>query len=99
MGWRIGGEAARGLLELAFAPRAVATARLVPRNRDVDEPLEEVALARRRRAPLELELLVRGEVLAPARISSSPGSSPFRRILAVGPAGATSRGACRRSCS
>ena len=38
--------------------------RLVPGDRDVDEPLVEVALLGRRRAPRELELLVRGEELS-----------------------------------
>jgi hypothetical protein len=54
------------LLELPLAPDAPAAARLVPRDRDVDEALEEVALVRRGRAPGVLELLVGGEVVARA---------------------------------
>jgi hypothetical protein len=59
-------EAPRRLLELALAADPVPAAGLVPRDRDVDEPLVEVALLRRRRAPRQLELLVRGEELAAA---------------------------------
>src|SRR5919197_6412617 len=47
------------LLELPLAADAVAAPGLVPRDRNVDEPLIEVALLRRRRAPRQLELLVR----------------------------------------
>ena len=54
------------LLELALGTDAVAAPRLVPRNRDVHESLEEVTLVRRRRAPLVFQLLVRREVLAAA---------------------------------
>ena len=54
-------EASRCLFELPLAPPAVAATRLVPRDRDVHEALEEVALVGRRRTPLELELLVSGE--------------------------------------
>jgi hypothetical protein len=59
-------EAPRRLLELALAADPVPTAGLVPRDRDMDEPLVEVALLRRRRAPRQLELLVRSEELAAA---------------------------------
>ena len=62
--WGIRAEAPRRLLELALAADAVPAAGLVPRDGDVDEPLVEVALLRRRRAPRQLELLVRGEELA-----------------------------------
>lgn len=54
------------LRELALRSDLASAARLVPRDRDVDEPLEEVALVGRRGAPGVLELLVRGEVLAGA---------------------------------
>jgi hypothetical protein len=62
----VGPEAAGGLLQLPLAPDAVAAPGLVPRDRDVDEPLEKVALLWRRRPPDVLERLVRLEVLAPA---------------------------------
>jgi hypothetical protein len=61
---RVRPEAPRRLLELTLAADPVPAAGLVPRDRDVDEPLVEVALLRRRRAPGQLELLVRGEELA-----------------------------------
>lgn len=37
---------------------------MVPRDRDVDEPLEEVLFVRAGGSPGQLELLVRGEELA-----------------------------------
>jgi len=61
-----GPEPAGGLLQLPLAADAVAAARLVPGDGDVDEALEEVALLRLGRAPGVLELLVGGEELAPA---------------------------------
>lgn len=64
MSRRVGLEPPRRLLELPLAADAVASARLVPGDRDVDEALKEVALLRRRRAPGVLERLVRGEELA-----------------------------------
>jgi hypothetical protein len=63
---RVGAEPALRLLELALAPDGVASAGLVPGDRDVDEPLEEVALLCGRRAPRVLENLVRREELAAA---------------------------------
>jgi hypothetical protein len=58
-------KAARGLRELALARDCAARHRcVVPRDRDVDEALEEVALVGRRCAPRVLERLVRREVLA-----------------------------------
>ena len=54
------------LRELPFAAGPVPALGVVPGDRDVDEPLEEVALVPGRRAPLVLELLVRVEVLARA---------------------------------
>jgi hypothetical protein len=60
---RVGREPPGRLLELALAADAVAASGLVPRDRDVDEPLEEVAFLGRRRPPRVLELLVGGEEL------------------------------------
>jgi hypothetical protein len=48
---RVRPEPPARLLELPLAPDAVPAPGLVPRDRDVDEPLEEVALARGGRAP------------------------------------------------
>jgi hypothetical protein len=62
----VGPEAAGGLLQLPFAADAVAAPGLVPGDREVDEPLEEVALLGRRGAPRVLELLVGREELAAA---------------------------------
>ena len=61
---RVRAEPPRRLLELALAADPVPAPGLVPRDGDVDEPLVEVAFLRRRRAPRQLELLVRGEELA-----------------------------------
>ena len=61
---RVGREPAGRLFELALAADPVPAAGLVPRDRDVDEPLVEVTLLRRRRPPRQLELLVRREELA-----------------------------------
>jgi len=61
---RVGAEPARRFLELAFAARTPTAPGLVPGDGNVDEPLQEVSLLRRRLAPLVLELLVRGEELA-----------------------------------
>ena len=52
------------LLELPLAADAVPAPGLVPRDRDVDEALEEVLLGRLGCPPRELELLMRGEELA-----------------------------------
>lgn len=57
-------EAALGLLELPLEADAVPAAGLVPRDDDVDEPLEEVLLLGLGRAPGVLERLVGGEVVA-----------------------------------
>jgi len=57
-------EAPESLRELTLGADPSSASRLIPRDRDVHEPLEEVALLGRRRAPRVLELLVRGEVLA-----------------------------------
>lgn len=58
---RVRAEAPRRLLELALGADPVAPPGLVPRDRDMDETLEEIALGGGRGAPRELELLVRGE--------------------------------------
>jgi hypothetical protein len=60
---RVRAQPPGGLLELALAPDAILSARLVPGDRDVDEPLEEVPLLLRRRTPRVLELFVRREEL------------------------------------
>jgi hypothetical protein len=59
----VGREAPLRLLELPLAADPSPAAGLIPRDSDVDEALVEVALAARRRAPRELELLVRREEL------------------------------------
>jgi hypothetical protein len=61
---RVARKASRRLLQLPLAADAVAAARLVPGDRDVDEALEEVALRLAGRPPRGLELLVRREELA-----------------------------------
>jgi len=63
---RVRTEAPLSLLELALAADAVAAARLVPGDSDVDESLEKVALRRLGRAPRVLQFLVCREELAPA---------------------------------
>ncbi|HXY85327.1 MAG TPA: hypothetical protein VEH52_07565 [Gaiellaceae bacterium] len=63
---RVGTEATNRLLELSLRPDPASPRCLVPRDRDVDEPLQEVALLGRRSTPRVLELLVRREVLARA---------------------------------
>ena len=57
-------EAARCFLELPLAPRLVLAARVVPRDGNVDEALQEVSLRAGRFSPFVLELLVRLEVRA-----------------------------------
>jgi hypothetical protein len=64
VGGPVGLQASGRLLQLPLAADAVPTAGLVPRDGDVDEALEEVALGRLGRAPDVLEDLVGGEVLA-----------------------------------
>jgi hypothetical protein len=59
-------EAAGRLLELPLAAGPVAATRLVPRDDDMHEALEEVLLSGIRGAPGILERLVRREVLAGA---------------------------------
>ncbi len=57
-------QPASRLRKLPLAPGPVASAGVVPGNRDVDEALEEVLLGGVGRPPRLLELLVRLEVLA-----------------------------------
>ena len=64
MGRRERLEPAQRLCELPLGADLASAPGLVPRNRDVHETLEEVALVAGRRAPRVLELFVRGEVLA-----------------------------------
>ena len=66
MAWPVAAEASLGLHELPLAAVPVAALGVEPRDGDMDEPLEEVALGCRRRAPLVLQLLVRLEVGAVA---------------------------------
>jgi hypothetical protein len=61
---REGSEATRCLLELPLAPDAVPAPGLVPGDRDVHEPLEEILLLGGACPPGVLELLVCGEELA-----------------------------------
>jgi hypothetical protein len=63
---RVGTEPPDRLRELSLRAHPASAPCLVPRDRDVHESLEEVALLRRRGPPGLLELLVRGEVLARA---------------------------------
>jgi hypothetical protein len=64
MGRRVRSQPPDRLRQLTLRADLPAAAGLVPRHCDVHEPLEEVPLLMRRRPPRELELLVRGEVLA-----------------------------------
>jgi hypothetical protein len=63
---RVGGQAPRGLVDLAAAADLVAAPGLVPGDDHVHEALVEVALLGGGRSPGELELLVRLEVAAGA---------------------------------
>jgi hypothetical protein len=62
MRWRERGKPTGRLVELTRVADPPSAACLVPRDRDVDEPLVEIALLRRRRAPCELEFLMRVEI-------------------------------------
>jgi hypothetical protein len=55
-----------GLSELPFAADAVPAPRLVPRDGDMDEALEEILLLGRRSSPRILERFVRREELSSA---------------------------------
>jgi hypothetical protein len=61
---RVRAESPLRLYELPFESSAVSALVLVPGDDDVDEALEEVALVAVRRAPGELERLVRVEIAA-----------------------------------
>jgi hypothetical protein len=60
----VGREAPARLLELAFAADLVTAPGLVPGDRHVNEPLEEVALGRLGGTPRVFQLLVSAEELA-----------------------------------
>jgi hypothetical protein len=81
-------EASRRLLELTLAAGAIRQLRVQPCDGDVDEPLQEVALAVWRLAPLVLELLVRLEVLACAD-QLQPTFETHRRRLSASVDGAS----------
>jgi hypothetical protein len=70
-------ESPRRLLELALASRAVLALRVEPRDRDVDESLEEVSLLARGASPFVLELFVGVEV-APHADQLEPSSQAHR---------------------
>ena len=61
---RVRRQASDRFRELPLGADLPPAACLVPRDGDVDEALKEVAFLARRCTPCELELLVRGEVLA-----------------------------------
>jgi len=65
-------EPTRRFFELAGRGDGPAAARLVPRDRHVDEPLEEIPLLGRRSAPRRLELLVRLEIAPGANLLQAP---------------------------
>jgi hypothetical protein len=61
---RVRREAADRFGKLPVHSDALSATGLIPRDRYVDEPLQEVALFGRRGTPCIFELFVRGEVLA-----------------------------------
>ena len=63
---RVAIEPSRRLGELALAARPISALRVQPRDSDMDEPLQEVALVFGRYSPLVFELLVGVEVRARA---------------------------------
>jgi len=67
MGRRERSKTALRLFELPLEPDPILPSGLVPRDDDVHEPLEEVALLGRARPPRRLERLVRLEEPAAAR--------------------------------
>ena len=76
---RIGRQPTASLLELAVAADPVAASRLVPRNGDVHETLEEVTLGGLRGAPGLFQLLVgREELAGPNQLQA-----PLERIEAL----------------
>ena len=73
MTWREGPETRDRLFELTLGADPAPAARLIPRDGDVDETLEEVPLGGGRRPPGLLELLVRREILAlPDQLKARP---------------------------
>ena len=79
---RVRRQAAYGFRELSLHSDRPAASGLVPRDRDVHEPLQEIAFFERSDAPGVLELLVRREVLAPAdqlETRFKPGRGSLRR--------------------
>ena len=82
---RVRREPPQRLLALALGRDGLAAARLVGRDDDVDEPLEEVALLRVRRPPRRLERLVGVEAraaaaeLEPALVLAQDGAIVARR--------------------
>ncbi len=97
--WPVPVESDHGLLELSTRARRVPFRRVVPRHRDMDEPLKEVPLLLGRLAPLLLERLVCIEPTARAHpfeavgerhLTSIPSPSavvyvrPMATILLVG---------------
>jgi hypothetical protein len=95
---RVRPEAARGLLELPPATDRSPAPCLVPGDRDVDEPLEEIALLRLGCAPGRFELLMRFEVAArPDQLEAAlerafhPGRSVAREGWSVAREGGTLR--------
>ena len=94
---RVRAEAPRRLLQLARRAGRVAARRVVPRDRDVDEPLEEVPLGLRGVAPFVLQRLVGVE---PSLVAHQPDSLLQRhRPGSSRPGTVVYRGPCRPSCS
>src|SRR5690242_13523410 len=101
---RVRRQAPDRLFELALGSDLPAAVRLVPRDRHVDESLEEIAFGLGRGTPGELELLVRGEVLAAPDQLKPPLVARFellrlrpgRRRCGVGSRGRTRSGPCGR---
>jgi hypothetical protein len=72
MNGRIGRKPPSRFLELALAAHTVAPPGLVPGDRDVDEPLEEIAFGRRSGAPRIFQLLMgREEVAGPNQLQAA----------------------------
>ena len=78
---RVRREPALRLLELLLAADPPSATGLIPRDGYVNEALVEVALPARRRAPRELELLVRREELAGADQVEPAGEPALLRVV------------------
>jgi hypothetical protein len=85
--WSEGREPPRRLLELSFAADPITPAGLIPRDRDVDEPLEEVLLRGVGRAPDVLQRLMCLEVLAPLDLRQSRREPIFHERECYPPSG------------